>query len=286
MEEYRDSLGRFKPKYNSADIPIEDRIKKMYSLQESWKNRKDYIGDIKNKYPRIYNSWRSFMFTEKGKKIGHSEEWNDFRTFYNDVVSSYKEGLVFRRLDTSKPFPKNNFIWIKTSEEAFLHDKLATLTYNGEILPLNIIADKYNVSISGLRNRYFKHRDTYTVEEIIFGKKVKRGSKIIQDKDFLSQKRIKASKMLSSYKHKDKVNSLDVCDYTIDEMLEVMVKPCIYCGDTHRIGLDRIDNSKGHTKDNTVPCCYECNCARNNNFSFEEMKVLGKTIKQIKENRK
>ena len=257
----------------------------MYSLQESWKNRKDYIGDIKNKYPRIYNSWRSFMFTEKGKKIGHSEEWNDFRTFYNDVVPSYKEGLVFRRLDTSKPFSKNNFIWIKTSEEALLHDKLATLTYNGETLPLNIIADKYNVSISGLRNRYFKHRDTYTVEEIIFGKKVKRGSKIIQDKDFLSQKRIKASKMLSSYKHKDKVNSLDVCDYTIDEMLEVMVKPC-YCGDTHRIGLDRIDNSKGHTKDNTVPCCYECNCARNNNFSFEEMKVLGKTIKQIKENRK
>lgn len=286
MEEYRDSLGRFKPKYNSANITIEDRIKKMYSLQESWKNRKDYIGDIKNKYPRIYNLWRSFMFTEKGKKIGHSEEWNDFRTFYNDVVPSYKEGLVFRRLDTSKPFSKNNFIWIKTSEEALLHDKLATLTYNGETLPLNIIADKYNVSISGLRNRYFKHRDTYTVEEIIFGKKVKRGSKIIQDKDFLSQKRIKASKMLSSYKHKDKVNSLDVCDYTIDEMLEVMAKPCIYCGDTHRIGLDRIDNSKGHTKDNTVSCCYECNCARNNNFSFEEMKVLGKTIKQIKENRK
>ena len=58
------------------------------------------------------------------------------------------------------------------------------------------------------------------------------------------------------------------------------------CGDTNRIGLDRIDNSKGHTKDNTVPCCYECNCARNNNFSFEGMKILGKTIKQIKESRK
>ena len=276
MEEYRDSLGRFKPKYNSADIPIEDRIKKMYSLQESWKNRKDYIGDIKNKYPRIYNSWRSFMFTEKGKKIGHSEEWNDFRTFYNDVVSSYKEGLVFRRLDTSKPFSKNNFIWIKTSEEALLHDKLATLTYNGETLPLNIIADKYNVSISGLRNRYFKHRDTYTVEEIIFGKKVKRGSKIIQDKDFLSQKRIKASKMLSSYKHKDKVNNTSICDIDIDWMIENIVnKPCYYCGDTHRIGCDRIDNSKGHTKDNVVPCCFECNCARNNNFTVDEMKIIG-----------
>lgn len=51
------------------------------------------------------------------------------------------------------------------------------------------------------------------------------------------------------------------------------------------IGCDRIDNSKGHTYDNVVPCCYVCNCARNNNFSFDEMKILGKTIKKIMEDR-
>ena len=61
----------------------------------------------------------------------------------------------------------------------------------------------------------------------------------------------------------------------------MMSQPCIYCGSTKDIGLDRIDNKKGHSKDNVVPCCYICNTARNSNFSFEEMKILGKTIKEI-----
>lgn len=60
---------------------------------------------------------------------------------------------------------------------------------------------------------------------------------------------------------------------------------CYYCGDTHRLGLDRIDNSKGHTKDNVVICCYDCNVARSNNFSYEEMLILGKTIRKIKSKR-
>lgn len=53
-----------------------------------------------------------FYVYQKRKKIGHSEEWSDFRTFYNDVVKYYQDVLVFRRLDTSKPFSKDNFIWI------------------------------------------------------------------------------------------------------------------------------------------------------------------------------
>ena len=76
--------------------------------------------------------------------------------------------------------------------------------------------------------------------------------------------------MLSSYRIKDKKRDLE-CDLTIEDMLDIMSKPCVYCGDTKRIGCDRLDNEKGHTKDNVVPCCVECNKARNNNFSFEEM---------------
>jgi hypothetical protein len=41
--------------------------------------------------------------------------------------------------------------------------------------------------------------------------------------------------------------------------------PCFYCekqllDDPHDIhGLDRVDNLKGYTTDNVVPCCYMCN---------------------------
>lgn len=62
-------------------------------------------------------------------------------------------------------------------------------------------------------------------------------------------------------------------------------KPCLYCG-YPSTGLDRKDNSKGHTMDNCVPCCWECNTARMNNFSHEEMFILGEAIKTIKNNRK
>ena len=56
---------------------------------------------------------------------------------------------------------------------------------------------------------------------------------------------------------------------------------CFYCG-FKSTGLDRIDNKKGHTKENTVPCCKECNVARMDNFSHDEMIILGETIRNIK----
>ena len=59
----------------------------------------------------------------------------------------------------------------------------------------------------------------------------------------------------------------------------ITTKSCFYCGTTSRpIGADRIDNSKGHTQENVVPCCKICNKVRNNIFSVDEMKMLGKVI--------
>ncbi len=75
-------------------------------------------------------------------------------------------------------------------------------------------------------------------------------------------------------------------DSRFDTFLRMSQEPCFYCGsvpirtynaanerrhDSQRQrsegdftynGLDRIDNSKGHTDDNVVPCCTRCNKAK------------------------
>lgn len=37
---------------------------------------------------------------------------------------------------------------------------------------------------------------------------------------------------------------------------------CFYCGRDERLGLDRVDSSRGYTPDNVVPCCRPCNVAK------------------------
>jgi hypothetical protein len=50
-------------------------------------------------------------------------------------------------------------------------------------------------------------------------------------------------------------------------------KPCHYCGSPiERVGIDRVDNAKGYTAENTVPCCWLCN-AWKSTFTMGEFKT-------------
>lgn len=243
--------------------------------------------EIRNKYPYIYNSWRSFKFTEKGKKIGWEENWDKFINFFNDVSPTYEKGKVFRRKDPTKPFSKDNFIWLTPQDAAKHKGNIIVLEYNGEKHDLSEWAALTNQTVSTIRNRYFKHKNDYTIKEIIYGKEKKRKDKQVKDwKESTTNIRAKASKMISSYKFKDKKLGFEPTNIDITWFIEnIMMKPCVYCGDTEKIGADRIDNDKPHSIDNIVPCCYDCNCARNNNFSYEEMIEIGKTIAKVKAKR-
>lgn len=95
-----------------------------------------------------------------------------------------------------------------------------------------------------------------------------------------------ASNRIASHKYRDKKKGLKLCDLKSEDLLSIIQNPCTYCKcDSSEITLDRIDNSKGHTKDNIVPCCKLCNTARMASFTYEEMKLLGKTIAEIKQKR-
>ena len=80
---------------------------------------------------------------------------------------------------------------------------------------------------------------------------------------YYNDKKTRALHLLSSHKHEDKINGFECFDLTVDWMVDnILSKPCVHCGETdwHKIGCNRIDNSKGHTIDNVEPCCRRCNC--------------------------
>lgn len=90
----------------------------------------------------------------------------------------------------------------------------------------------------------------------------------------------KAKGYIERYTRLDKRKALET-ELSLGFLLKSIKSPCIYCGFSST-GLDRIDNDFGHTEDNCVPCCGDCNIARNQNFSHNEMLELGKTIREIK----
>ena len=80
---------------------------------------------------------------------------------------------------------------------------------------------------------------------------------------------------------------------TIEEFLRITGSPCHYCGVRHSTaypnynkkdgtpkyhgayqhnGIDRIDSAIGYVSDNCVPCCQQCNYAKNDS-SVEEFKT-------------
>jgi ssDNA-binding Zn-finger/Zn-ribbon topoisomerase 1 len=93
----------------------------------------------------------------------------------------------------------------------------------------------------------------------------------------------KAISLLAAYQKSDFKKGFQN-DLTQNDILLAKKSTCIYCG-FPASGYDRISNEKGHTKDNVVPCCRDCNTARMDNFTHEEMKIIGAAIKTVKLNR-
>lgn len=89
-----------------------------------------------------------------------------------------------------------------------------------------------------------------------------------------------AKKKIYGYAKLDKGKGIET-DLSVDFVERCLKEPCIYCGYPSK-GLDRVDNSLGHIESNCVPCCDLCNFTRMDNYTHEEMKKLGVTIREIR----
>jgi hypothetical protein len=89
--------------------------------------------------------------------------------------------------------------------------------------------------------------------------------------------------LLRVYKRNARYRNL-IFDLTEQEFTNITTSPCSYCGappsprsiSEGRFylcnGIDRVDNARGYTTDNVVPCCSACNTAKGtlSKGSFEE----------------
>jgi len=268
--------GRFK---KGQKMTPEQKIKAIKSMREAWKKRDSYRGDIK--LSPLFNSWRAIRFTQKGKSVGNSPEWDDYKVFYNDMVMSYFDKCRLARLDKTKPFSKENCLWVNEKEAALLKRSALVMEYNGETKTLSEWASLYNIPYNALRQRHSKSKN-YSPEEIIFGR-MRKDKNAMRSVHQIKKDEIytKASKMVSAYRCRDKKKGVS-CDITPHWFIEnILKKECSYCGDIHNVGCDRLDNSKGHIMSNVVPCCYRCNVIRSDFFTFDEMKLIGTFTKSI-----
>lgn len=73
-------------------------------------------------------------------------------------------------------------------------------------------------------------------------------------------------------------------EFTEEEFIDSFwKKDCSYCGSSiETVGVDRIDSSKGYTKDNSTPCCETCNrmkMALDYNFWVDHMRKIISNLK-------
>lgn len=87
----------------------------------------------------------------------------------------------------------------------------------------------------------------------------------------------RANKLVIAYKRSDEMYERGKCTLTGAWIVDnIFSKTCHYCGETdwHKLGCDRIDNSKPHTADNVIPCCSKCNTKRNHKEYNDFIKEL------------
>ena len=137
---------------------------------------------------------------------------------------------------------------------------------------------KHKEKLLEKQNEYYsKHKKEYNEYYL------KNKAKIIEyqnsyQKEYDKTKMARANSLLSAYKHADKKNNRGECTLTAKWIVEkIFASSCVHCGETdwHKLGCNRLDNSKPHTPDNVEPCCYPCNIKelnkqllRNNNGRF------------------
>lgn len=95
-------------------------------------------------YKKMYTVWRGMVqrchnpnhqaYHRYGlRNIFVCDEWRDFHEFFDDMNSSYRNGLTLDRIDNTKGYYKENCKWSNQSEQTRNTEFAKKLLYNGEM---------------------------------------------------------------------------------------------------------------------------------------------------------
>lgn len=127
--------------------------KKMYKF---WLEMKKRCENPDHRYFEYYG----------GVGIGYEDSWKDFEVFYSDMKVEYPTSVVFKRLDSSQHYSKENCYWIDVlnpdiNVENYQAETKKTETkkldkyysFNGRIKDTRGFADEYNINYFTLKKR-------------------------------------------------------------------------------------------------------------------------------------
>jgi len=84
----------------------------------------------------------------------------------------------------------------------------------------------------------------------------------------------------SKYKRGAKARGYDF-DLEFEFLDSILNQGCHYCGAKNSNGLDRVDNNKGYTTENIVPCCKTCNFMKGSldyKSFIKQIKLISKNL--------
>lgn len=138
------------------------------------------------------------------------------------------------------------------------------------------------------KDYYIKNREEILMKRRLYREASK--ERIHQEQaEYRNTKEGRAKSILGAYNYSDRKYNRGEGDLTSEWIVEnIFSKCCVHCGETdwHKLGCNRLDNSKPHTRDNVEPCCWECNDklgreeqARNKSQTIYQYTLDGELVK-------
>lgn len=121
----------------------------------------------RNRHP-AYQAWLSLRFrcnNPVGKNscyagISYDPSWESFEAFWQDMGSTWDQGLTIDRIDSNKNYTKTNCRWADKFQQANNRRSNTPITYLGKTLNIGQWADSLGIKRTTLMMRLYRYNWT------------------------------------------------------------------------------------------------------------------------------